>query len=730
VVRVVLPGDTVRKPPVVLRRQVRVVVQQVVHLLAPGEFVPVLVDVAASITGDGAATLARRCPHLADPDHPRGEVRRHARDGRRRAFDGRGKVVAPVAVGLDPLVEKPVEPGACCGVAGIGEVDVDVDFRGSAVIVDIDQGGSRWGVGRGVFALALPVVVEPAVVLVALVEASRVDEDEIGGGFGRKRRVDAALAVATCGAVVVVVVHAVGVVRIDDAGEDFDGLAGDYEQVAAAFAVGRFQDPHAGQKERALALADALEELGIDDEHGENAVVTRSERQSAIVGDPQVAAVPEDVHSDRWSGPDKCGEPYRFGAATAASVLHCAEMTFEKYTSQTVERHDMSPVSRRRVLQTVSGLVAGLAGCSLVPGESSSMPVPTAWTNDVRRPSPGAGIDGRPLVVGRASPWSDEECLLGIDPSSGDKQWSVPAEGDEGSSAVAHDGSTAFSYTTTGKVRAVDAADGTVGWEVDTGGWDFRRPEVRLSAPLVVDDVVVIPASWPGYDGADHDHRLLAFDAESGDNLWRYSLSAPLSGTPAASDGAVVLPRTDGVIEAVDATGEGLWRTERSDRFESASATDGRAFVGTAGERFDVFDLANGEPRWGFETENAVLTPPHLVDGVVYVGSADYRLYAVDAASGEELWRSETANAVTSGPVKVDDALVSVVGGLNNGPFRDRRYHYEPEAVYVHDAANGDVRGEFVYDEGSPQWVQNIDGAVYIGHERGLVKLSGGALDD
>jgi len=391
----------------------------------------------------------------------------------------------------------------------------------------------------------------------------------------------------------------------------------------------------------------------------------------------------------------------------------------------------MSPVTRRRALQAVSGLVAGLAGCSLVPGESDSVPIPTAWTIDIQRPTRGFRADDGPLVVGSTSPWPDDECLFGFDPASGEERWSVPAGDSEGSSAVARDGAVAFAYTTTGTVRAVDATDGTVDWETGAGSWDLPGREVRLHAPQVVDDVVVVPASWPYDDAGD---RLLGFDAGSGDELWRYPLDAPVAGAPAASDWAVVVPRDDGVLEAVDAGGERLWRTERPDPFQSATVTDGRVFVGTSAERFDVFDLASGEHRWSFETENAVLTRPRLVDGVVYAGSADYRLYAVDAESGERLWRTETVNAVTSGPARVGDALVSVLGGWDDGATGDRRFNYEPEAVCVHDAASGDLREEFVYedyyDEGSPQWVASLDGAAYVGHDRGLVKIDGGALDD
>lgn len=394
----------------------------------------------------------------------------------------------------------------------------------------------------------------------------------------------------------------------------------------------------------------------------------------------------------------------------------------------------MPPVSRRRALQAVSGLVAGLAGCSVLPGESDAVPVPTAWTSDVRQPTPGVRVDGGPLVVGSASPWPDDDLLVGLDPDSGEEQWRLPAGDDRdsgGSSALAHDGTTAFGYTTTGTVRAVDAADGTVEWTAEAGPWEVDERRARLHAPPVVDGVVVVPVTWPSGDAG---HRLIGFDAATGDDLWRYEVSAPVAGAPATSDGVTLVPRTDGVLEAVDAAGNRRWRTERPDPLQAVTATGGRAYVGTAGERLEVFDTGSGAFRWAFETENAVLTRPGPGDGAVYAGSADYYVYAVETVTGDELWRSETVNAVTGGPVRVGDTLVSVFGGSDADITRDRRYSYEPEGVCAHDAHTGDLIGEFVYDEyydeGSPHWVRDIGGEAYVGHERGLVKLDRGALDD
>lgn len=64
----------------------------------------------------------------------------------------------------------------------------------------------------------------------------------------------------------------------------------------------------------------------------------------------------------------------------------------------------------------------------------------------------------------------------------------------------------------------------------------------------------------------------------------------------------------------------------------------------TAGPRDSV------EPRWTFETDDAVRTSPAVVDGTVYVGSDDGNLYAIDAESGEQEWVFDTDGPVEASP--------------------------------------------------------------------------------
>jgi outer membrane protein assembly factor BamB len=206
------------------------------------------------------------------------------------------------------------------------------------------------------------------------------------------------------------------------------------------------------------------------------------------------------------------------------------------------------------------------------------------------------------------------------------------------------------------------------------------------------------------------------------------------------TDGTVVLPQTDGVVEAVDLSGERRWSITDPAPYTGVTATNGVAYVGNVAERIDALDAASGERRWQSPTDNAVTTPP-VLDGqggsggeTVYVGAADHYVYAVDADSGTRRWRTETRAAITSGPVSRGDALVAIAGG----PFDERAPgQHVPLGVspslHVIDADDGSGRERFLTEgyqnEGQLWWVATVGDHVYVAQERQLLRLDGGVLD-
>lgn len=393
----------------------------------------------------------------------------------------------------------------------------------------------------------------------------------------------------------------------------------------------------------------------------------------------------------------------------------------------------MPLVSRRGALQAVPAVLVGLSGCTALGSdeETLSTTVPSVWGTRLYDSKPGFLSDNGTLVLGSGNFGPDDVVAAGLDAETGEQRWTLAGTEGATGSPVTGDGSVGYAVSTSGAVRALNPDSGGVTWRTDldlAGDVSFSAAPL---APRRVGNALAIPVS-PSDDDADH--RVVGLDPEDGSRRWTYPLAAPLGGAPDAADGRLVLPRTDGVLEAIDAGGNRVWRTETPAHLGPVTAADGRAYVGGVAERLAAFDLDSGVRRWDLETENAVFTRPRVVDGTVYVGATDQYLYAADAATGERQWRAGTPVGVTGGPVVVGDAVVTRCGAPGFLRYRKERVAAQPVVVSVHDATDGERRSEYVYDEDDaegrpPAWVDAAGGSVYVGNGRSVVKLDGGALD-
>lgn len=86
-----------------------------------------------------------------------------------------------------------------------------------------------------------------------------------------------------------------------------------------------------------------------------------------------------------------------------------------------------------------------------------------------------------------------------------------------------------------GTVYALDAADGSIRWEFETGS-------NVTSSPEVVDETV--------YVGSE-DGNLYALDAETGDEGWRATLGSEIYTSPAVSEDTVYVGATDHIVYAI-----------------------------------------------------------------------------------------------------------------------------------------------------------------------------------
>ena len=172
--------------------------------------------------------------------------------------------------------------------------------------------------------------------------------------------------------------------------------------------------------------------------------------------------------------------------------------------------------------------------------------------------------------------------------------------------------STEQRYSPLDQITTGNVADLGLAWYAD-----IPLNRGQEATPIVVDGVVYLASSWS---------NVFAFDAATGELLWRYDPEVPrawavnvccgvVNRGVAAWQGRIYVGTLDGRLIALDAeTGEKVWDVYTIDRGERYSTTGavrvvkGKVLVGNSGAEFGVrgyvsaYDADTGELVWRFHT--------------------------------------------------------------------------------------------------------------------------------
>lgn len=272
-----------------------------------------------------------------------------------------------------------------------------------------------------------------------------------------------------------------------------------------------------------------------------------------------------------------------------------------------------------RLLLAASLLVHGLAACSMFKREEDTADPPAE------------------LVTFKSEIGIDELWSRSIGDGAGGQMLNL---------VIAHDGERLFVADHKGVVTALQAADGRVLWEHNTGA--------GISAgPGVGDGLVLLGTS---------DGRLLALDAADGGERWQAQLSSEILSVPAAAGGLTVAQTVDGRVFGLSSgSGARRWIFTRPEPLltlrgsSSPLIVGNRVYVGLASGRLSAIDASDGRPQWearvgvpsgrsDLERLTDIDANLLLRDDTLYTVTYQGRIAAISRYDGNLLWVREMSS--------------------------------------------------------------------------------------
>jgi outer membrane protein assembly factor BamB len=193
-------------------------------------------------------------------------------------------------------------------------------------------------------------------------------------------------------------------------------------------------------------------------------------------------------------------------------------------------------------------------------------------------------------------------------------------------------------------------ADGfVVAWDAQTGDelWKYKTQPVE-STPLLHGNRLFF-GSW--------DHGVHAISAKTGRRIWRFQADNQVNTSAAWWRGRVFIGSDSGTLYALSAkTGRQLWSAHSGTEFWYATPTVayGRVYIGNTDGTMYVYGAKTGNLLWAKPLGTYIYGSAAVYDKKVYVGTYDGKFYALDAATGDTVWQKDMPASVHAPPVVLD----------------------------------------------------------------------------
>jgi FOG: WD40-like repeat len=226
--------------------------------------------------------------------------------------------------------------------------------------------------------------------------------------------------------------------------------------------------------------------------------------------------------------------------------------------------------------------------------------------------------------------------LHALDSATGQELWTFPPDALNGDHAwttpAVANGIVYFGVNR--PIPVVYAVNATTGQEV----WHHTGPIANIvSSPTLIDGRLYV---------AFTDGSIRALDATNGQVIWNVTHTAGAFSSPAIAGGRLYIAIHNQGLLALDAnTGSELWLAPMpGPQWSSPAVESGRVFVGSRDDhKLYAFDAVTGNTLWTATTSDWVQTSPAVGNGVVYIGNNSGNVYAYNAEAGGLVWQSAVA---------------------------------------------------------------------------------------
>ena len=189
-----------------------------------------------------------------------------------------------------------------------------------------------------------------------------------------------------------------------------------------------------------------------------------------------------------------------------------------------------------------------------------------------------------------------------------------------------------FSPQTVVSIYGLDVSDNAIQtlWAKD----DLAKDRI-VAAPLQVDGIAYV---------ATADNLLLALDADSGEEKWRFTAGFSIWAQPTYYEGTLFVASLDRNLYAIDASdGSEKWSVELGGAMSAqpvVNVAENLVYAASYDQELHALDIDSGEEMWAVPSTDWIWSAPALKDNTLYFGDSSGNVFAVNAANGAVLWES------------------------------------------------------------------------------------------